>query len=193
MNVGSLINNWNIFSTSRVRKADIICIQETWYIKNVNMVRLKGFNKLEYTCRTNGRGGGVGIYVKEGIHFEKIDTPFNEKIIETIGVKIRIGATLFNIISAYRNPSPLGEGLDILYNWLVNQENETKDNIIILGDLNVNMLKNTPLSRKLKLLKATHGLKSHTKGITRITSRTSIDHALSNTISNLTRESKILD
>ena len=60
---------------------------------------------------------------------------------ETIGIKIRLGASIINIISAYRNPSLHGIGLDILDNWIDNQENEIKDNLLILRDLNVNKLK----------------------------------------------------
>ena len=53
-NVRSLTDNWNIFYMSKAIEADSICIQETWDIRNINTVRLKGFNKFEFICRVNG-------------------------------------------------------------------------------------------------------------------------------------------
>ena len=47
VNIRSLISNWNIFLASQAIDADVICLQETWKINNLNMVQLKGFNDLE--------------------------------------------------------------------------------------------------------------------------------------------------
>ena len=192
VNVRSLSNNWNVFANSGAIKSNVICIQEIWQIPNINQVNLKGFNKLEFITRKHNRGGGVGIYVKKGITYETFDTPFIEKELESIGIKVIIGEMTLFILSVYRNPNS-ANGIDILDNWLKIQNSNIKDNLVIIGDLNVNTLKNTSLTRRLTNFRVTNGLKSHIKGITRIQSRTSIDHALTSKSIKYTWKASILD
>ena len=178
VNVRSLSRNWNSFITSSVLKADIICIQEIWKIRNINLFNLRGYCKLEYKCREMGYGGGVGIYVRQGIKFEVINSIFVEKTIETLAIKIKLNGRTITIVSVYRNPSLDSHGLNLLSQWLENQQSSVSDSIVIMGDLNINILKNTRLSKNLKQFCATNGLKSHIKEITRVESGTSIDHIL---------------
>jgi hypothetical protein len=69
---------------------DVIALQETWDIKYPELVVLDGFNPVIFKRRRGMRGGGVGFYIKNGIHAEIIEelSPFENKIIEALTIKI---------------------------------------------------------------------------------------------------------
>ena len=161
MNVRSLNKNWNAFITSKVIKADIICLQETWKIHNVDNIRLEGFNRLLYKERRAGRGGGVGMYIKEGVIYEEVDTFYKHGHIESIGIKTVINDKQVIIISIYHIPKNNIEELKNFFNSL-----SRNTNYIILGDVNINTLRNTTNSRTYKALCNRNGLKSTVKGVT---------------------------
>ena len=61
---------------------DLIALQETWTIKHPNLVSIPGFQKIVYKNRKNGRGGGVGFYIRDGLHYSIIETQagFHDKL-----------------------------------------------------------------------------------------------------------------
>ena len=125
------------------------------------MLNLDGFNTPIVKTRVHSRGGGVGIYVKKGIRYSEIESPFIEGIVETIGIKCKINKNWVIILSVYIPPGKGVTGLDILKNWLT-----THSQYIIAGDLNINTKRNTPTSRHYKHFCSLMGLKST---ITKIT------------------------
>ena len=48
---------------------DIICLQETWFIIDPTFFPLPNYQTLIHTNISKSQGGGVGFYVKNGIHF----------------------------------------------------------------------------------------------------------------------------
>jgi hypothetical protein len=67
---------------------DVIALQETWDIKYPELVVLDGFNPVIFKRRRGMRGGGVGFYVRNGIHAEVVEelSPFENKIIEALTI-----------------------------------------------------------------------------------------------------------
>ena len=51
---------------------DVIAIQETWDIKNVNSLTLPSFHEFISKTRSSSRGGGVGFYIKRDLKFKII-------------------------------------------------------------------------------------------------------------------------
>ena len=50
---------------------DLIILQETWELRFPSQLRIPGFQSLSFRTRDRGRGGGVGIYVREGLNFKE--------------------------------------------------------------------------------------------------------------------------
>jgi hypothetical protein len=89
---------------------DVIALQETWDIKYPELVVLDGFNPVIFKRRRGMRGGGVGFYIKKGIHAEIVEemSPFENKIIEALTVKIMYPDNKSMLLtSIYRSNSAL--------------------------------------------------------------------------------------
>jgi hypothetical protein len=50
---------------------DIIVLQETWELRFANLLIIPGFQGIAYRTRDKGRGGGVGIFVRDGLNFKE--------------------------------------------------------------------------------------------------------------------------
>ena len=102
------------------------------------------------------------------------------KCIELIGVKVNLGKYVVKIIATYRppntNPSDTIHDIDQLLKNLGN------GNVVIAGDLNINLAKQTNITSDYENLLLSYGLIQHVKMFTRITknSATLIDHCISN-------------
>ncbi len=86
-----------------------IILQETWNISIVDLVNIPGFQKLMYKNRTFGNGGGVGIYIKNGISAKIINVPdsYSDKLFESITVEMLMGKQKNLLSSIYRSPTQL--------------------------------------------------------------------------------------
>jgi hypothetical protein len=47
-----------------------ICLQEIWNVNDPNQFPLPGYQPFIFTTRSSGQGGGVGIYLKNGLPFK---------------------------------------------------------------------------------------------------------------------------
>ena len=52
---------------------EVICLQEIWQINDPSLFPLSNFQTLELNTRTNARGGGVGIFVKNNIVYNVLN------------------------------------------------------------------------------------------------------------------------
>jgi hypothetical protein len=50
---------------------DLIILQETWELKFPSQLTIPGFQNIIYRTRERGRGGGVGIYIRNGLNFKE--------------------------------------------------------------------------------------------------------------------------
>jgi hypothetical protein len=78
---------------------DLIILQETWEIKFPDKLMLPGFQRIVYHTRQAGRGGGVGIYVRNGLNFKERKDLENYKVntFENIVIEVQYPKKKFNI------------------------------------------------------------------------------------------------
>lgn len=118
---------------------DILAVSETWLNENIasQLVSIRGYTFLRRD--RGGRGGGVGLYIRNYLNFSIISMPKNN--IEQIWVLVTL-AKLKVIIGSVYNPHRrnyqefLNEFEDPLSFCLPYSEN-----IICLGDFNIDFLK----------------------------------------------------
>ena len=183
------MRNWNAFVNSEAIKSDIICVQETWKINNPQYVTLDEFEPIIYRPRLTGKGGGVAIYIRKGIRYKRIDTVYRHGVIESVGIEIELNGKKYNIYSVYRIPNSGTLGISLLM-----EELAINKSYIIMGDININSLKITAISRTYKRLCRQNGLKQIINGITRQARRTCIDHALiTKTLANVSSGAVIME
>jgi hypothetical protein len=84
---------------------DVILLQEIWQIDNVNNFDLPNYYPLIYKCRTNARGGVVGIYVRVCIYARAIS---NKKIFIVIFCDLRKAFDTCDINILLKKMSKLG-------------------------------------------------------------------------------------
>ena len=84
----------------------IIAVTETWLtIDNAKDIDIPGYH-FEYWCRNDRVGGGVGLFIKDGLVFNVLPITFDgDNVFECIFVEISV-ANSKNIIvgSVYRPP-----------------------------------------------------------------------------------------
>ena len=173
VNVRSLMSNWNIFINSSAALADIICLQEVWRIKNKNLIQLNGFNDVLLKERSRSRGGGVAIYVKNHINYEELVTPFVEGVLESVGLKFKLQGKMVTLINIYIPPGKAKLGINLLKTYL-----DTHENVILVGDFNINIKRNTPSTRYFKSFCAEKGLVITNRDTTRLAGGSCIDHVV---------------
>ena len=92
---------------------DLVALQETWSIRHPNLLTIPGYQPLVFKCRTKGRGGGVGFYIRDGVNFKIIEklSPFKDKLFESLTIQVthqHNNITHHHLAcSIYRSPSPI--------------------------------------------------------------------------------------
>ena len=191
-------------------KFDIICIQEIWSIPFHFNLNINGYKPLISRLRQakdiNNRnlGGGIGIWIKNEYSIEIIESLsiFNEKVFESLFIKINTSKNRFKIIgNIYRPPgSNINEFNEILNELLNNISSHSifskADEIQLLGDININLLNfhmHTGTSEYVNILNS-FGLQSLITLPSRICqkSATLIDHISSNSKENLNSTSGLI-
>jgi hypothetical protein len=129
---------------------EIILLQEIWQIPDPSIFSLKYYQPLIFKCRSNTRGGGVGIYVKNGINFSiNNSSVFMDNVLESILIDVVFNKKKYVIGSLYRcigkHPTLSAKDqfsifCDLLSNML---DNLTLSELILGGDINLDVLKLT--------------------------------------------------
>ena len=132
-----------IILKSLTSKPDVICITETWLDKyNMHHFNLKGY-KLYHLTRTERSHGGIAVFVAEKFNASQISKhSYIEDDIEILTLDITLNNKTHSICTIYRPHTKhhrIKEFTDILNN-LITHLNPKKRNIILLGDLNINLL-----------------------------------------------------
>ena len=70
-------------------------------------IHIPGYQQLIYRNRTNGRGGGVGYYIKDGLNVKIVDrlSPFQDKIFESLTLDNQMKH--YTVTNIYRSPTPI--------------------------------------------------------------------------------------
>lgn len=147
----------------------MVVVTETWLS---TLIPTGAVDLRDYSfCRSDrdGRGGGVGIYIRSCLNHNICDFDFHEipmDTLEHIWVNVNIGGKKFVIGVLYRPPSSNVKAflsyLDAILPYLVTNF----DNIVILGDLNVNLLNE---NNRISPIFNTYGFNQIIREPTRIT------------------------
>ena len=148
VNIRSCRQNWDI-SQVHIQYSkvpwDVIVFTET-NIKDeeTSLYNIDDCDQI-YVCRKNTRGGGILIFEKKK-KFTNVSHEIKKlDINEIIDVKLERNEEMFNLVVMYRKPSSSRiQFLKDLKNLFVDIENihkEKKTNVIMMGDLNLNILK----------------------------------------------------
>ena len=132
--------------------------------------------------RTYNSGGGLLLYIKKGIPCKRL-RKFEHEDIETIVVEMHIGNRKWCIISIYRNEDISPKTFLDKLSQLLDQILDTYENIIIIGDININSFdKSNPKFKHLKSFCESNDLSNLIKEPTCFQSEnpTSIDVILTN-------------
>ena len=173
---------------------DILCLQEIWKISDPLPFSIPGYQPLIFTSRQNSQGGGVGIYLKNGISFKHLPalSIFIEKLFESIFIEITLSNGKKIIIGSIYRSNTQYSNLTQLEQF--NQFNEILLNVLssieitqptyILGDTNLDAIKyntNNQVTSYIDSLFLSGFLQTITKP-TRCTSHsaTLIDHCITN-------------
>jgi len=145
------------------------------------------YGSLKYAssyCRgaKSKRGGGVGIFIQDNYEYKEVnlDDFSKQNVIEMCGIGLKGSNGRFTVIlGIYRPPNVnnIPEFLDILVDTLVYLTDINND-IVIVGDINIDLLKQTKAASELMELIKNFNLESHLCEPTRVTkrSKTCIDH-----------------
>lgn len=170
-----------------IRKPDILCLSEHWLQENLlNAINLLDYVHISSFCRTNHIHGGVAILCKPSLKVTKynINNTCAEFHLEAAAVKWIVDGLTIHVITVYRSPtgdmSVFLRGLEKIIDQISSKN--TKARILLGGDLNINMLADTPQKKALIDLMKSHNFSSKISSPTRITqsSSTQIDNIWAN-------------
>ena len=176
---------------------DVLCLQETWQISDPSLFNLPNFQNIILNTRSNARGGGVGIYVKNDLVFSVLTqhSVFLERIIETLFIEITTEDNKKLVIGSIYRPGTKNPGMTFTEQFsqfsdtlsgLLSDLGSIYDNVYIFGDFNLDILKldeNKFISEYIDTL-FSHGFLQIITKPTRVSdnSATLIDHILTNSL-----------
>jgi hypothetical protein len=158
---------------------DVIILSEHGLkLHQLENTRLANYCLKSYFCRENHKKGGVAIFVKEGLEGQHVQIENSEELTLEMGmVKITLKKKILYILGVYRTPAGhINEGVDLLSATIEESKAENYPTII-MGDINVDSLKNDRNNQMLNNMLSSHNITRLPLPPTRITptSATSID------------------
>ena len=167
------------------RFPDIIILTETWKTDELS-AEIEGYKSF-HCNRSNRRGGGVSIFVNEGLKANSVKISMeNLPEIEYIRVKVSFNNSYYaplEIIAVYHPPNTSLNNSFFEYIDSLLDSSDSSLNQIIAGDFNICGLQNTPISNQLFDLMRSYSFMPHISKITRFNyhgSSSAIDHIWSN-------------
>lgn len=140
LNIRSILTGFEQFREFIISENfDFFAVTETWLNAGINneICAIPSYNFIRLD--REGRGGGLGIYVKVGIKF-KIILKQSETTLEQLWLQTAILGTRYAIGVLYRPPkSNVLDAFDALENSL-SMVLPNCDTILMTGDLNINLL-----------------------------------------------------
>lgn len=169
-----VINQW---------KPAIICLVETRITDDLEKheIEINGY-KAVHTLSHSRHTGGASIYVKENLRFKTIISEILDKNMWIIGINICINKQKYTILNLYHSPnSSDGDFLDKIEQIMI-EYTEKPGTLIITGDFNINLARETTYSKRLNNLIQKNALYQIVKQFTRVTqnSSTIIDLIITN-------------
>lgn len=138
INIRSLTSHFSDFKHIVLQNEyHILGVSETWINNSIvdNIVQIDGY-KFVHTDRV-GRGGGVGLYVKDNIKFTVINLT---NTIEQQWLKFSLNKTTFVVGVVYRPPSMSCVNFLEVFESSVSTVIPLADKVFCVGDFNINLL-----------------------------------------------------
>ena len=153
LNIGSIKNKFDEFYTQIAGfadKLDIIVIAEVKlsrdeYESRKNLYKLNGFASVA-KCRTNNAGGGLLVYIRNGIKFELLETELN--YVEGILLRITMvdGTTKREIVVLFLYRPPNLDTGQFIAELKATLRKYPRRDFIMCGDINIDLIKQNNLS-----------------------------------------------
>ena len=156
VNAWSLINKFSLFElfvwklNTEGINPDIICVSETFFSEDILMSQynLTGYNSCHYFRPTGRRGGGVSIYFKESLRIS--DDIIKRNCNDVQFLLLKFLDFDMHICAVYRPPTSIfsveNDFLELMDEIL------SYNNLVILGDFNIDLLQNNTFSNMYRNL-----------------------------------------
>lgn len=129
-------------------KFDIFALTETWAKKDeIQMLQIEGYS-LVLQERANLRGGGVALYFRQGLIYETNEIISNTHNALKFQIHGKSGCQLSGLL-IYKFPKSSRE---LFYSELATNASTLGSNSIIMGDMNIDLLKTTDSAPYINLL-----------------------------------------
>ena len=186
LNVRSILNKISEFRILFKRKRlSIIAFTETWLNNSINdeEIEIDGYKIIRHD-RSSGSGGGVCFYIRNDIAFNIMDA-ISTGDTESLWINLLIPRSKPIVVGVLYRPPKNNLFIEKLSNILDTLKKD--DEIILLGDMNICLLRKSPLAKKYIDLLSLHGFSQLIKEATRVTPTCSslLDHV------GCTKENKI--
>lgn len=165
-------DNFAVFLQDLNTHFDIIILSECWLDETFTDINLLGYTTFHTTTKLN-QNDGIVIFIKDSLNSSLSEI----KLTEANCVKISLGSDL-SIFAIYRPPcykniSPFLNSLQQLM-----ENNKNTQQLILAGDININLLNSKPKTNEYLSLLAHYGLQSTINSSTRtsLESKSCIDH-----------------
>lgn len=178
-NIRSMRRNFNMFvcELSLLKKKPIlIFLTEVWIEQyELDNYKIEGYYSFGKFNESH-RAGGTVVYMSSKMFdiFQYKSKSIEMLTADVIDVDLVIGNSNFSIICLYRLHGYTST--EFIQEFGRTLEKNSNKNLIVLGDINIDILADTSVSQDYQMMMASIGLKSQVNEITRNASSTCIDH-----------------
>ena len=162
-------------------QAYIITLSETWLIGKFDskLIEIPGYNFLRLdrkwsdTGKNIKKGGGLGIYIKNGLDYNEsifVENKISTSDIEMQWIEVKIkNMKRILLINVYQPPSGIYKKICTkIYDSISNANIKDNTDMFIMGDMNIDILdNNSPLKKELENTMRRLGLININKSYTR--------------------------
>lgn len=173
--IGKNIENLEVFLSNFDVPFECIVLTETWKIDNINFFHLDDYDII-YNNGSFNQNDGVMIYIKNDLNYNYEIQKINNTAV--INLNIKILNYKINVIAIYKSPAINSkEFTSDLHQYLKTLKNKS-DYKVILGDLNIDIMKDNEISSEYLNTMCEYQYKSVINRYTRIVddSKSCIDH-----------------
>lgn len=151
---------------------DVIVLTESWIQGEVSQLyRIPGYVGV-FACRPEGRGGGIAVFVREGIEFSVVRCVSDE--LDNVRLSLELGGQELMLDAYYRPPRlAFGTFLDVFEAQL----RQCRDgSAVFVGDMNVDLFSNDSETRRYLDLLRSYSFAVTNDVVTRPASQSILDH-----------------
>lgn len=158
---------------------DLIFLTETWiYPTELYKFKIAGY-RMFTNCNTNRKSGGVAVYIRAPLFKNCEVTRFHMSSCDMLRVECNINDQTYVFLCVYRLHNNNLFSKNIFLNQLDDYiDREYGENLIILGDMNIDLLLRSSIVRNYLNLMSNNSLETYITEPTRITRKreSCIDH-----------------